>query len=126
MQGLLPLIVMFGLMWALLIRPQQRRVRLQRALVDSLQPGDEVITSGGLCGTILSVDQEILVLEVAPGVSVRLLRVAVQQRIGPDDENDGDTGSNDTGSDDTGSDEAHLVDDEVLDTPPTTKPDGTV
>lgn len=115
---------MFGLMWVLLIRPQQRRVRLQRALVESLQAGDEIITSGGLCGTILSVDQEILVVELSPGVTVRMLRAAVQQRVGPDeDEDDGD---------DDG--DADIPDDDVLDdlAPPqidppsgTTKPDGT-
>lgn len=88
MEGLLPLVVMFGLMWALLIRPQQRRVRLHRAVVESLMPGDEVITSGGLCGTIVSVDDEVLALEVAPGVTLRVLRASVQQRVGPEDADD--------------------------------------
>lgn len=88
MQGLLPLVIMVALMWALLIRPQQRRVRLHRAIVESLQAGDEVITSGGLWGMILAVEDEVLVLEVAPGTSVRVLRSAVQQRVAPEQESE--------------------------------------
>ncbi len=81
MEALLPLIITFGLMWALLIRPQQRRVRQHQELVSTLAVGDEVITNGGICGTIVAVVDEIVTLEVAPGTSIRLLRSAVQTRI---------------------------------------------
>ena len=83
MQSLLPLVFAFGVMYLLMIRPQQRRMRDHRALVGSLQSGDEVVTGGGLCGTVVSVDDDILTMEVSPGVRVRVLRSAVSQRVGP-------------------------------------------
>jgi len=83
MEALLPLIITFGLMWALLIRPQQRRVRQHQELVASVSTGDEVITTGGIVGTIASVVDDIVTLEVAPGTSIRLLRSAIQTRISP-------------------------------------------
>jgi preprotein translocase subunit YajC len=88
MEALLPLIVTFGLMWALLIRPQQRRVRDHQQLVATLGAGDEVITTGGIVGTIVSVVDDIVTLEVAPGMSIRLLRSAVQSRIAADADDD--------------------------------------
>jgi preprotein translocase subunit YajC len=94
MEALLPLLITFGLMWVLLIRPQKRRVEMQQAVVASLRPGDEIITSAGIHGTIVSVDDDTLLVEVAPGVSLRMVRQAVSQRIGPDDDEDdvaGDT-----------------------------------
>lgn len=100
MEALLPLIVTFGLMWALLIRPQQRRVRDHQQLVATLGAGDEVITTGGIVGTIVSVVDDIVTLEVAPGMSIRLLRSAVQSRIAADADAD---------------DEAYEADDEVYD-----------
>ncbi len=76
-------------MWVLLIRPQKRRVEMQQAVVASLRAGDEIITTAGLYGTILSVDEDTLFVELAPGVAVRMVRQAVSQRIGPDDDDDG-------------------------------------
>jgi len=85
MQPLLALVLMFGLMWVVLIRPQQRRLRAHQAIVASLEPGDEVVTAGGIYGTIISVDADSMLLEVAPGVELRVLRAAVSQRVAQDD-----------------------------------------
>ncbi len=85
MGPLLALLLTFGLMWALLILPQQRRMREHQAVVASLQVGDEVVTAGGVYGTITSVDEDTLAVEVAPGVVLRVLRSAVSQRIAPDE-----------------------------------------
>ncbi len=84
MEPLLALLVTFGLMWALLIRPQQRRLRQHQEVVSSLRVGDRIITAGGIYGEIRSVDEEAMVLEVAPGVEVRVLRAAVSQRLTED------------------------------------------
>jgi preprotein translocase subunit YajC len=84
MGPLLALLITFGLMWVLLILPQQRRMKAHQAVVASLEVGDEVLTAGGLYGTITSVDEETLAVEVAPGVVLRVLRSAVTSRIGPD------------------------------------------
>jgi len=90
MGPLLALLITFGLMWVLLILPQQRRMKQHQAVVASLRVGDEVVTAGGVYGTITSVDEDTLAVEVAPGVVLRVLRSAVSQRIGPVDETDDD------------------------------------
>ena len=96
MGPLLALLITFGLMWVLLILPQQRRMKAHQAIVASLQPGDEVVTAGGVYGTITSVDDETLAVEVAPGVVLRILRSAVSQRIAPFEEADEDDDVADT------------------------------
>jgi len=75
-------------MWALLILPQQRRMRKHQVVISSLRAGDEVVTAGGVYGVITSVDDETLAVEVAPGVVLRVLRTAVTSRVGPLDEDD--------------------------------------
>ena len=71
--ALLPLLLLIPL-WLLLVRPQQRRVRAQRAMVLSLQQGDDVLTSAGIYGTIIDLDDEVVTLEVAEGVRLRIAR----------------------------------------------------
>lgn len=88
MGPLLALLITFGLMWVLLILPQQRRMRQHQEVIASLQVGDEVVTAGGVYGTITSVDEDTLAVEVAPGVVLRVLRNAVSQRIGPPEDDD--------------------------------------
>lgn len=85
MGPLLALLLTFGLMWVLLILPQQRRMRQHQAVIATLRAGDEIVTAGGVYGTIVSVDEDTLAVEVAPGIVLRVLRNAVSQRIGPDD-----------------------------------------
>src|ERR687886_2894925 len=100
MGPLLALLVTFGLMWALLILPQQRRVRQHQEVVASLEVGDEIVTAGGLYGTITSVDEETLAVEVAPGIVLRVLRSAVSQRIAPPDEDEDDVTTGATSDED--------------------------
>ncbi|HEX2064874.1 MAG TPA: preprotein translocase subunit YajC [Acidimicrobiales bacterium] len=85
MELLFPLIFLV-LMWVLLVRPQQQRVRHQRELVASLSIGDEVVTVGGIMGRITGLDQDHLTLQVAPGVDIRVLRMAVNGRVGEEPE----------------------------------------
>ena len=81
---IIPFLLLFALMWLLLIRPQQARVRKQRELVASIEVGDEVLTLGGIVGTVRVLGDEELRLEVSPGVELRLLRGAVSRRLKPD------------------------------------------
>lgn len=85
--SLIPFLMIGGLMYFLLIRPQKRRVADQRALVDSLEVGDEVLTIGGIFGTIRAIDDELdeVTLEVAPGTTIRILRSAVNRKIVEDE-----------------------------------------
>lgn len=80
----LPFLFLLALMWLLLIRPQQARVRKQRELVASVQVGDEVLTAGGIVGTVRVLDDQELRLETSPGVELRVVRGAVTRRLGPD------------------------------------------
>jgi preprotein translocase subunit YajC len=67
----------FVLMWLLLIRPQRRRTQAQIVMQDSLRKDDEIITAGGLHATIRSIEDDVLEIELAPGVVARLDRRAV-------------------------------------------------
>ena len=78
----LPILLLIPL-WFLLVRPQQKRLRAQQEMVRSLRVGDEIVTSGGIYGTIVELDAEIALVEVAEGVRLRVARVAVGQRLTP-------------------------------------------
>jgi preprotein translocase subunit YajC len=75
---LLPILLV--LMYVVLLRPQQQRLRSQRQLVASLDVGDEVITAGGLIGRIVALTDQRASIEVADGVVVEFLRVAVNRK----------------------------------------------
>jgi preprotein translocase subunit YajC len=76
----------------LIVRPQRRQMAAHRALVATLQVDDEVVTSGGIYGTIQRLDETEVELEVAPGVVLRVARGAIAQRVGPVEEPADDTG----------------------------------
>lgn len=95
---LLPLVVIFALMYFLLIRPQQKRVREQQETVRSLEVGDEILTTAGVYGTVTLIDGEVMLVEVAEGLEVRMAKTAVSQLVTYDDEDeveDADTASDD-------------------------------
>jgi len=93
---LLPLV----LLWVLFVRPQQRRMRQAQAMVATLEIGDEIITSGGIYGTVTDTDDTTLWVEIAPDVVVRLLRGAVAQRESAGDIDD-DVHEDDEAGDDS-------------------------
>jgi preprotein translocase subunit YajC len=68
----------------LIVRPQRRQMAAHRALVASLQVGDEVVTSGGIYGKIRGLDDRTVDLEVASGVVLRVARGAIAQRLEPE------------------------------------------
>jgi preprotein translocase subunit YajC len=73
----LPLVILFGVFYFMLIRPQMKRAKEQRAMVAALSKGDEVLTNGGLLGRIDDINDQFVSLEVASGVIVKLRRDAV-------------------------------------------------
>jgi preprotein translocase subunit YajC len=90
---LISLVLMVAIFYFLLIRPQQRRVRQQRSLIESLRVGDEVITIGGLFGTILEMDDETVTLDAGAGTRLRYLKQAVARKFiedSEDEETDGE------------------------------------
>ena len=80
MESLIPLALLGLMMWFLLIRPQQQRVRRQQALLSSLQVGDHVVTAGGMIGEIVALTDDRASVRLAPGVVVEFLRIAISQR----------------------------------------------
>ena len=76
----LPLIILVGVMYLVLIRPQQQRVKAQRALVSSLAVGDEVVTIGGMLGRIVTIDDDTATVETTPGTILRFRRTAIAGR----------------------------------------------
>ena len=71
------LVALFGLMWFLLIRPQRRRATEQLAMQESLSVGAEILTAGGIHGTVRAIEGDIVHVEIAPGTLVRIDRRAV-------------------------------------------------
>jgi preprotein translocase subunit YajC len=87
--GLIIIVVMFVLLWALIIRPQRKRQLDQQKLLASIEPGDEVLTVGGLYGIVEELDEEDdLIVEIAEGIRVRIARRAVAGVVKPDDDAD--------------------------------------
>ena len=96
----LPILLIVGF-YFLLIRPQRNRQRPQQALVASLEVGDEVMTSGGIFGTIVDIDDDegIVTVEIAPGTRIRMLRQGISQRLVEDDVDEGEGDGIDEGVD---------------------------
>ncbi|MCH2408324.1 MAG: preprotein translocase subunit YajC [Acidimicrobiales bacterium] len=82
----LPLIIIMLLMYMFLIRPQQKRVKEQQALVRSLAAGDEVLLNSGIHGVVKEVEEEsgIIWLEVAQDLELKVLRTAVERKFQTD------------------------------------------
>jgi len=75
------LIGMFALMYFLLIRPQQKRAKDHKNLLEALKKGDEVVTNGGVVGKVKSVDESFATLEIAEGVIVKVQKQGINQKM---------------------------------------------
>jgi preprotein translocase subunit YajC len=75
--NLLPIALMFVILYFLMIRPQQKRAREHETMVQNLKRGDDIVTSGGIHGRIHALADKILTVEVAPNVRIRLDREQV-------------------------------------------------
>jgi preprotein translocase subunit YajC len=77
-ESILLIVVMFGVMYFLMIRPQMKRAKEHKTMVDSLQKGDEVITAGGILGRITKVEDQYVAVAIASGVEIQAQRAAIQ------------------------------------------------
>ena len=77
----LPLIIMFAIFYFLLIRPQQKKAKLHREMVSSLKKGDRVVSSGGLHGVVTGLTDELVTIEIAPKVRVKVSRGSISGAI---------------------------------------------
>lgn len=79
LMSMLPLLLMFAVLYFVMIRPQMKKQKEHRAMIDALTKGDEVVTAGGLLGKVSKIGDSHIGLEVASGVEVQLQRSAVVQ-----------------------------------------------
>lgn len=77
--SMLPLVLMFVVLYFIMIRPQMKRQKEHRAMIEALAKGDEVVTTGGLFGRVTAIGEGQLTLEIASGVEVQIQRGAVTQ-----------------------------------------------
>jgi preprotein translocase subunit YajC len=109
--GLLPLVLIFVVFYFLLIRPQQKKAKNHREVLATLRRGDRVVTNGGLIGTITRVpnDNE-LIIEVAEGVKVRVMRGMIAESMSKSDPAPAKSKSKKDDADDAGYDDAEDAD----------------
>jgi len=78
---LLLIVLLFGVMYFLMIRPQQKRRREAQSMQSSLGPGDEIVTIGGLHATVVAIDDDVVTVEIAPNVNARFARPAIARVV---------------------------------------------
>ncbi len=77
--GMLPLLLMFAVLYFVMIRPQMKRQKEHKAMIDALAKGDEVVTSGGVLGKVSKMGDTFVGVEIANGVEIQIQRSAVVQ-----------------------------------------------
>ena len=77
MMQFLPIILMFVVLWFLMIRPQQKRAKEHKAMLDALAKGDEVVTGGGIAGRVVKVGENFIAVELATGVEVQVQKPSI-------------------------------------------------
>jgi len=71
------ILAMLALLWVLLVRPRQRQMRVQQQQLGALEVGDEIVTAGGLYGTVRRIDDDEVRVEIAPELQVRIAKRAI-------------------------------------------------
>lgn len=77
----LPLIIIFVLFYFMIIRPQMKAAKEQRAMITALQKGDEIITSGGIVGKVMKVTDDFVTVEIAANTEITVQKQAVQSAL---------------------------------------------
>lgn len=77
----LPFVLIFVFFYFLILRPQRKQSREREELLNSLKRGDDVITSGGIYGKIVNVDQDVLTLEIAKGINIKISRSGIAGKV---------------------------------------------
>jgi preprotein translocase subunit YajC len=77
LQGIVPMLLIFAIFYFLLIAPMRKRQKALQKLVDSMKKGDRVVTNGGLYGTVVAVEDKVVILKVADNVKIRVAKSAI-------------------------------------------------
>jgi preprotein translocase subunit YajC len=72
--GLIPMVLILGIFWFFMLRPEQQRAKAQRAKIAAVKKGDSVVTGGGMIGKATKVDDETVEVEVANGVKIKVVK----------------------------------------------------
>ncbi len=116
MQFVIIMVLMLGVMYVLMIRPQRQRQAQQQSMINDAGVGDDVLTTGGIYGTISEVEGDDIVVEIASGITVHMTRRGIAAVLPPEEDEDED------GVDD----EADVVDGEIQDVVTSDEPDEAV
>jgi preprotein translocase subunit YajC len=92
-QALIPLLLMFAVFYFILIRPQQKKQRGHREMLDALKTGDQIVTVGGMYGTIVDMGETKVKIKIAENVKVDVARSSIASRLGWEGEKGGKEGS---------------------------------
>jgi preprotein translocase subunit YajC len=76
-EGIIMLVIMFAIFYFLLIRPQQKRAKQHKELIEALKVGDQVVTAGGVHGKVAAMQEGVVTLEVATGVKIKVNRSSI-------------------------------------------------
>ena len=90
MQFLIIMVLMLGVMYVLMIRPQRQRQAQQQSMIDGCGVGDDVLTTGGIYGTVTQVDGDDVVVEIAPTITVHMTRRGIAAVLPPEEEDEAD------------------------------------
>ena len=77
----MPMVIMFGVVYFLMIRPQQKKVKEQQKMLTALAVGDDVVTTSGILGQITGLAEKVATLEIASGVKIKILKSQVSQVV---------------------------------------------
>ena len=77
LEGIFMLLAMFAIFYFLLIRPQQKRAKQHKEMIEALKSGDQVVTAGGIHGKVVAVQEKVVTLEIASGVRVKVNRISI-------------------------------------------------
>ena len=77
-ESMILIVLMFGVLYFLMIRPQMKRAKEHKTMIEALQKGDEVVTAAGVLGRITKISENYVTVEIAPNVEVQVQRPAVQ------------------------------------------------
>ncbi|MFT5203428.1 MAG: preprotein translocase subunit YajC [Candidatus Aldehydirespiratoraceae bacterium] len=110
MQSFVLLAVMGGALYAFIILPQQKRVKAHQALLRSLTEGDIVVTNAGIYGAVAEVEDDVIWLEVAPDVELKISKAAIAERVADDEVADDEVDADDDDDDGDGADDTELID----------------
>ena len=77
LKAFMPMIIIFGIFYFMMIRPQQRKEKARRALIDNVKTGDKVLFSGGILGTVTNTKESTVIMKIADGIKIEVARGAI-------------------------------------------------